>query len=88
MKSEQIMIQTSVTGRQIRQAMNALLKAQAIVSGYKIPHVKYFKIDENKKTVTINIQLLVLELWPKRESAWHKILDQIVKSRTVSELKL
>ena len=69
MNTEQLIIQTTTTGRQIRQAMNALLKAQAILEAYKIPHIKHFTLDENKKAITTNTQVIVLQLGPKREQS-------------------
>lgn len=88
MQLEQLIVQTTVTSRQIKQAMNALLKSQAIVSAYKIPHVKYFSLDDKNKPSTHNIQLLVLQSWPKREFSWQKILDQILKDRRFYDVKV
>lgn len=86
MNSHHISIQTQATGRQIRQAMLALLKSQAISSWHKIPHVKYFSLDENKKTLTTTTQLLILRPTEKWSHVWKKILDQTLVSWSESDI--
>ena len=81
MNSQYLTIKTKATGRVIRQSMNALLRANAIISGYKIPHAKHFSLDDNKKTITTNISLLILQKDKKRDDNLKNMGYQIFRFR-------
>lgn len=74
-----LQITTWASSRVIRQAFQWLLRSKSILSGYKIPYAKHYTIDEKARTVTTNIQILILVVWPTWEKSGKQILDNILK---------
>jgi len=76
-----ITLQTEASNRVIRHTIQALIKAKAISSAYKIPYIKHYSTNEKGTLTTHNIQLIVLFPIDNREKSGKNILDNILKER-------
>ena len=83
-----ITIYTDGTNRIIKQTLQALTKAKAISSAYKIPYIKHYTKNEKGTLTTKNIQLIVMFTTDSRDKSNKNILDNILKSWSVSDINI
>ena len=83
-----ITLQTDATNRTIRHTLQALTKAKAISSAYKIPYIKEYTLNEKGTLTAKNIQLIVVFPTATREKSGNNILDNILKSWSVSTITI
>jgi hypothetical protein len=82
-------LQTDATNRTIRHTIQALIKAKAISSAYKIPYIKQYSTNEKGTLTTNNIQWIIVFPSENREKSGKNILDNILKEwKEIDSIKL
>lgn len=88
MNTTTITLQTDATNRTIRHTIQALIKAKAISSAYKVPYIKQYSANEKGLLTTQNIQLIVIVPTDNRDKSATNILDNILKSWSMSSITI
>jgi hypothetical protein len=83
-----ITLQTDASNRTIKNTIQALIKTKAISSAYKISHTKQYITNEKWHITTHNIQLIVIFPIENREKSGRNILDNILKSWSISNISI
>jgi hypothetical protein len=81
-------LQTDATNRTIRHTIQALIKAKAISSAYKIPYIKQYNTNEKGTLTTNNIQWIIVFPSENREKSGKNILDNVLKSWSISDISI
>lgn len=86
--TDNIIIQTTAPSRTIKQCIQALYKSKTVSHITKLPYAKSYIQNENNRISTENIQLLIITPTSQREQSAHKILDNILKNRKLSNFTI
>lgn len=78
-------ITTTSSPRDIKKVLNALTKAKVLISAYKFPLGKEYKVDETSKLMSQKSSLLHISIDKSKKNVYEKIVAQL---QNYQELKV